>query len=304
MQIYQIQSKIYQIHNLMNNINNIAISCPSGGYKNAFTQGVLTAFEENGLIANIYAACSSSVLIAAFATFAKIRQLDLSLWKNGYMISQEDSGDQSRAMLHTIQQLSPEIIKNLWLSSSSRLLITASLVRTNEAIIATQSDNAKRLGQMLLLNALRHNTEWINKNLELKLFDTLFDLTTERLTKDNFNEVAYATTRMLHAWKIPAYINNQAYIDGSYTSHCPIQFLSKLKPKKIICIYTEHKKIFSNIFGIEEIPSRINNIHIDFIKPDFDLKDIGLNYYTITDDGLEKGYEYGYKKGLSYLNRM
>lgn len=286
----------------MKNITNLAISCTSGGYKNAFTQGVLTAFEENSLIANIYAACSSSALIAAFAAFSKIRKLDLTLWKNGYSISQEDCGDQSRAMLHTIKQLSPEIIDNLWASSSSRLLITTSFVRTNEAIIATQSDSAKRLGQMLLLNALRHNPEWKNKNLEMKLFDTLPDLTTEQLTKDNFNEVAYATTRMLHAWKRPAYINNQAYIDGSYTSHCPIQFLSKLKPQKIICICTEKDKIYSNIFGTEEIPFQIDNIHIDLIKPDFDLKDIGLDFYTITDDGLEKGYEHGYKKGLSYLN--
>lgn len=286
----------------MKNITNLAISCTSGGYKNAFTQGVLTAFEENSLIANVYAACSSSALIAAFAAFSKIRKLDLTLWKNGYSISQEDCGDQSRAMLHTIKQLSPEIIDNLWASSSSRLLITTSFVRTNEAIIATQSDSAKRLGQMLLLNALRHNPEWKNKNLEMKLFDTLPDLTTEQLTKENFNEVAYATTRMLHAWKRPAYINNQAYIDGSYTSHCPIQFLSNLKPQKIICICTEKDKIYSNIFGTEEIPSQMDNIHIDLIKPDFDLKDIGLDFYTITDDGLEKGYEHGYKKGLSYLN--
>lgn len=103
----------------MKNITNLAISCTSGGYKNAFTQGVLTAFEENSLIANVYAACSSSALIAAFAAFSKIRKLDLTLWKNGYSISQEDCGDQSRAMLHTIKQLSPEIIDNLWASSSS-----------------------------------------------------------------------------------------------------------------------------------------------------------------------------------------
>lgn len=288
----------------MNNIDNIAICCTSGGYKNAFTQGVLTAFEENGLRANVYTACSSSTLIAAFAAFGKIRQLDLTLWEKGYTISKKDSGDQSRAMLYTIKQLLPEIINNLWSSSSSRLLIATSLVRNDEVIMAVQSDNAKRLGQMLLLNALRHNSEWQNKNLELKLFDTLFDLTTERLTKENFVEVAYATTRMLHAWKIPAYINNQAYIDGSYTSHCPVQFVLKLKPEKVICICTEKDKIFSNIFGIEEIPNQIGNISIDFIKPDFDLKGIGLDFYTITNEGLKNGYEHGYKKGLFYISEV
>lgn len=190
----------------MKNSNNIAICCASGGYKNAFTQGVLTAFEENGLKANVYAACSSSALIAAFAAFSKISELDLTLWENGYAISQEDNGDQSQAMLHTIQQLSPEIHNYLWESSSSRLLIATSFVNTNDAVLVTQSDNARRLGQMLLINALKHKPEWKDQNLELRLFDTYLDSATERLTKNNFNEVAYATTRMLHAWKILAYI--------------------------------------------------------------------------------------------------
>lgn len=286
----------------MKNFNNIAICCMSGGYKSAFTHGVLTAFEQNNLTANVYASCSSSTLITAFAAFKEIGKLDLTLWESGYKISQDDNGDQSQAMLHAIQRLSPEIINNLWKPSSSRLLITTSLVKTDDAIAITQSDTAKRFGQILLLNALRHKSEWKDENLELVLFDTHLDSRTKQLTNDNFNDVAYATTRMLHAWKIPAYIDNQAYIDGSYTSHCPIDFLVKLKPERIVCICTERERQFFNIFGSEEVPSKVDEICIDFIKPDFELKDVGLDFYSIINDGLEKGYKHGYEKGLSYIN--
>lgn len=286
----------------MKNFDNMAICCLSGGYKSAFTHGVLTAFEENNLTASVYTACSSSTLITAFATFKEIGKLDLTLWKNGYKISQEDNGDQSQAMLRTIQKLSPEIIDNLWKPSSSRLLITTSCVKTDAAVAVTQSDSAKRLGQMLLINALRHKSDWKDENLELVLFDTHSDSRTKLLTKDNFNDVAYATTRMLHAWKVPASVDNQAYIDGSYTSHCPIGFLATLKPKRIVCICTEQEKQFFNIFGNEEVPSQMDGICIDFIKPDFELKEVGLDFYSIADYGLENGYELGYKKGLSYIS--
>lgn len=288
----------------MKNFNNIAICCMSGGYKSVFTHGVLTAFEENNLAANVYTSCSSSTLITAFAAFKEIGKLDLTLWESGYKISQDDNGDQSQAMLQSIQRLSPEIMNNLWKPTSSRLLITTSHVKTDSAVAVTQSDTAKRFGQMLLLNALRHKSEWKDENLELVLFDTHLHPRTKQLTKDNFNDVAYATTRMLHAWKIPAFIDNQAYIDGSYTSYWPIDFLVKLKPERIVCICTEREKQFFNIFGNEEVPSQIDGICIDFIKPDFNLKDIGLDFYTISDDGLKNGYKHGYEKGLSYIGAV
>lgn len=39
-------------------INNIAICCMAGGYKNVFTHGVLKAFEESSFRAEVYASCS------------------------------------------------------------------------------------------------------------------------------------------------------------------------------------------------------------------------------------------------------
>lgn len=282
----------------MGTIKKIAVCCLSGGYKNAFTQGVLTAFEEKGLLADVYTACSSSALIAAFAAFRGMKQLDLTLWENGYAISREDGGDQSRAMLHSIQQLSPVIKSRLWEPSSARLAIATNRVTTDEAAAVVQSESARRLGQRLLLNAMRHNAEWKDKNLRSELFDTHPDAKSRMLTKENFDDVAYATTRMLHAWQIPACIENRAYVDGSYSSHFPADFLRELKCDRILCIATEKDKVFTNLFMEEEIPSCIDGVPVDIVKPDFDLKDMGLDYYTITGEGLNNGFEHGYHKGM------
>ena len=281
-------------------MDDIAICCMSGGYKNVFTHGVLRAFEEKGIRAKAYASCSSSVLIAAYAAFNKVNALDLSLWSDGYAVSQSE-GNQSGAMLQSIQRLSAEIKEHLWEPSAGRLLIATSRVKTEEAASVVQSDGAKRLGQMLLINALRHKPDWKDKNLELQMFDTQFDSHTELLTKANFDEVAYATTRMLHAWNIPATIGGNAYVDGSYTSLCPVVPLVELGYKNIVCICTEKEKVTFDLFSEEEIPSLINGTTIHFIKPDYELKDMGVDYYTITGDGLEDAYNYGLAKGLEYL---
>lgn len=281
----------------------IAICCMSGGYKNVFTHGVLKAFEDNGFRAEIYAACSSSVLIAAYAAIKKVNALNLSLWEDGYVISQEN-GNQSEAMLQSIQKLSTEIQSDLWQSDSSRLLIATSLVKTEEAAALTQSDKAKRLGQMQLINALKHKSDWKDKNLELQIFDTDTESNNQLLTRDNFKEVAYATTRMLHAWNIPAFINNQPYIDGSYTSLCPVASLAVLGYKEILCIVPEKDKVVYDLFSDEEIPSHIEGSVIEFIKPDRQLREMGVDFYTLTSDGLDEVYSHGYEKGLDYLKTI
>lgn len=278
----------------------LAICCMAGGYRNAFAQGVLKAFEENDIRAGAYASCSSSALIAAYAAFGKIRQLDLSLWKEGYAVSQRD-GNQSGAMLHSIQLLLPEIAESLWQPTTSRLLIATSLVKTDEAKLLTQTDRAKRWGQMLLIHALHHQPEWKDRNLELRMYDTQPDYRTQLLTKDNFEEVAYATTRMLHVWNVPASIDGQAYIDGSYTCLCPAFPLAELGYKKIVCVCPDIGKIVPDLFSDEEIPSQINDAVIDFIKPGDDLKSMGVSSFTVTSEGLDKVFHHGYAKGIAYI---
>lgn len=284
----------------MISMNDVAICCMSGGYKSVFTHGVLKAFEDAEIRAKAYAACSSSVLIAAFAAFNKISRLDLTLWSDGYEISQRN-GNQSEAMLESIDKLSQDIVNCLWDADAARLLVATSYVKTEEAALITQSTGAKRLGQMLLINSLKHKSDWKDQNLESEVFDTHSDDKNKLLTKQNFKEVAYATTRMLHAWNIPAYINNKAYVDGSYTFLCPVQPLSELGYKKIVCISTEKGKVAFDLFSEEAIPNKIGDSTIDFIKPDCELKEMGVDFYAISDYGLEKVYKHGYAKGLDYI---
>lgn len=207
-------------------------------------------------------------------------------------------------MLQSIKELSPMIKDNLWKPESGRLLIATSFVKTLEASEISQSEGAKRLGQMLLINALRHKSEWKDQNLELRIFDTCASTDGNLLTKENFDEVAYATTRMLHAWNIPAYINKQSYIDGSYTALCPAFYLAELGYKNILCISTENDKVRRDLFTDEEVPSQINDSTIDFIKPDRGLKELGVDFYTICENGLDEVYNDGYEKGLDYVMKI
>lgn len=276
----------------------LAICCMPGGYRGIFVQGVLNAFETRGIRADAYSACSSSVLIAAYAAFGKVKTLDLSLWKDGYRLSKEDA-DQSRAMLNSIQSLAPDIKANLWEAGASRFLIAASRVKTAEAALLTQSGKAKRLGRELLLEAARRNPGWKNIHLELNMFDTApRGHSTLPLTKENFDDAAYASTRMLQAWNIPATINGLPYIDGSYTTLCPAAFLSGLGYKKILCICTETGGIPTDFFAKELIPSRINDTRVHFIQPDSSLKDMGVDYLSMQDGGPEEVFYHGYQKGM------
>lgn len=282
-------------------LKNNAVSCMSGGYKTIFTQGVLAAFEDNEFIAEAYAGCSSSALIASYAAFGKIREFDISLWTDGLKISKIEGNSQSNAIIHSITKTFPVIRKELWLPVARRLLIATSYVKTGEAESITQTEKAKRFGQKLLIEASRNITTWKDDNLELHLYDTGKDDRTKLLTPENFEAVAYATTRMLHAWHIPAYIEGKAYIDGSYTSLCPAVPLKNLGYQYIICILTEHDNKKTDIFSADEIPSAIDNCKIDFIRPDVNLKEMGVDYYAATEESLQKVYRYGYEKGLEFL---
>lgn len=281
--------------------NNSAISCMSGGYKTIFTQGVLTVFEENGLMAETYAGCSSSALVAAYAAFGKIREFDISLWTDGLKISKMEGNSQSNAIIHSIAKTFPTIQKELWSLTAHRLLIATSYVKTEEAASVTQTEKAKRFGQKLLIEASRNISTWKDNHLELHLYDTGKGEGTKLLTPENFEEVAYATTRMLHAWHIPAYIEGKAYIDGSYTSLCPAIPLENMGYRHIVCILTEHDSKKLDIFSADEIPSVINDCKIDFIRPDMNLKEMGVDYYAATEESLRNVYVYGYEKGLEFL---
>ncbi|MEK6814142.1 MAG: hypothetical protein AABY65_05375 [Nitrospirota bacterium] len=279
----------------------IAISCMSGGYKGAFIQGVLVSLEHAHFFAEAYASCSSSSLPAAFASFREASSLDLSLWIEGKKIASMTGNSQSNAILNSIATLSPFIKKNLFQPDSARYLVAASYVKTQQAALETQTERARGLGRKLLVAAARKDASWKDEHLELHLFDTRSKDEDMKLIETHFEEVAYATTRMLHAWHIPAYINNKPYIDGSYTTLCPVFQLAVLQYTHIVAILTEQGTVNLDFFSNTPIPEQINSSSVLFIKPDVDLKTFGVDFFAATDEGIALAYQHGLKKGKEFI---
>lgn len=282
----------------------IAISCMSGGYKGAFIQGVLSSFEHAHFFAEAYASCSSSSLPAAFASFREVSSLDLSLWIEGKKIASMTGHSQSNAILNSIAKLSPVIKKILFQPGCARYLVATSYVKTQQAALETQTEKARTLGRKLIVAAAKKDSSWKDEHLELHLFDTQSNDEEMRLVERNYEDVAYATTRMLHAWHIPAYINNKPYIDGSYTTLCPVFQLAFLQYTHIVAVLTEQGTVNLDFFSNTPIPDKISNSSIMFIKPDVDLKEFGVDFFIATDEGIALAYQHGLEKGKDFLDGL
>jgi hypothetical protein len=282
-------------------MNDIAITTSSGGFKGVFIHGVLSIFEKENFFAEAYASCSSSALVAASATVKKLSTISISIWNEANDITKIPGNSMSNAQLIGIKKLLPVLESELF-NSPRRFLVSTSFVKTDEAASVTQSEKSRRLGQKLLIEAARNITTWRDNNLEHHLFDSFKDDRTKLITRENLKDVLYATTRMMHAWHIPAYINGEPYVDGSYTSICPVLPTAQLGYKKIICITTEHDKTQLDLFSDKYIPDRIGNTEIIFIKPDFNLADIGVDFTKASETGLEKAFQHGVEKAKDFLN--
>jgi predicted patatin/cPLA2 family phospholipase len=279
----------------------LAVCCMSGGYRGVFVQGVLCAWEEVGMRADAYAACSSSTFPASFASFGRVRDLGFSPWLNGYEISGREGNSQSNAIYYGLQNYFPAAREHLWRPDTGRFLLATSFVKTAEAAAMTQGDDATRFGKKLLIQAARRDSRWRDKNLEPHVFDTAEDSRTRRLTAENFPEVAYATTRMLHAWHVPAEIDGKPYIDGSYTTACPVFALAELGYEKVVCVLTEHEKPRYDLFSDVEIPKTIGGTNVECVRPAVDLKELGVDYYTLCEDGVKRVFEHGVEIGREWL---
>ena len=283
-------------------MKDIAITTSSGGYKAVFIHGVLSLFEKENFLAEAYASCSSSALVAALATIKKINTISISIWNEGNKITKIPGNSMSNAQLFGIKKLLPILESGLF-NSPRRFLVSISFVKTKEAAIETQSEKSRRLGLKLLIEAGKNITAWRDNNLENHLFETFKDNRTRLITRENLKDVLYATTRMMHAWHIPAFIDGEPYIDGSYTSICPVIPIADLGYKRIICVTTEHDKTKFDLFSDKFIPERINNTVITFIKPDYNLADIGVDFTKVSLKGIEKAFQHGVEKAKDFIKQ-
>ena len=278
------------------------IACSTGGFKGVFLHGVLCAFEENGFRAGAYAAASSSVIPAAAAAVGEARPVGLDHWVEGFTILKQGGSGMSGLALEGIRSAAPLIVESLFLPTASRFMVAANLVDATGAEV-TQGKGARRLGRRLLLSAARGDRTWIDEHLTLKLFDTKPFDDHIVLTPDNFEAVAYASSRLLHAWDIPAWVDDEPFVDAYYTCACPIHALVQSGYGRIIAISTE-PVLYRDIFQSEEIQSEEFAAEVTIIHPDRDPEEFGVSYTTASLEGLLQVYLQGIEAGYAYLASM
>lgn len=281
----------------------LAIASAAGGFKGVFAHGVLSAFEAAGIRADAYAATSSTVFPAISAAIGQANDIALKYWRVALKTLEQPGKSMSDSVLETIAA-SGHILRNApFLPAMPRIVIATSAVITAEAAQATQGDGARRLGRRLLSQAARGDRSWADQHLQAYLFDTAASDERYRLTSANMDEVIYASTRMLHAWNIPAWIAGRPYIDGYYTCACPAIEMAQRGYGEIIAIANEPGILYRDIFQSEAIPDNWQGIPIHIIRPEIDPATLGAGFTDVTDKGLVAGYEHGMETGRRFVER-
>src|SRR5688572_7876484 len=97
----------------------------------------------------------------------------------------------------------------------------------------------------------RGDDEWAVAALRPIAFDSKLskdahETNCEVLTRESFREVAYASTRMLHAWRVPATVGGKPYVDASYTDGFPIRALARFNLHTLLAVATGIGEQFTN----------------------------------------------------------
>jgi hypothetical protein len=286
------------------NINHksLAIACASGSFKGVFAHGVLSSLELAGICANAYAAASASVLPTAWATIGKATELGVDYWRAGVELLQQPNIGMSQVVLGGIARFSPPP-ETLFAPDNPAYFIATSAVITEAAAKETQQEKAKRLGRRLLVSAAKKDRKWVDENLQLNVFSTK-SIGELHLNPHNFEQVAYASARMLHAWDIPAYIDEKPYIDASYTCLCPAIEMVEAGYQEVIAIANEPGILYRDMFQVEAIPEIYKGMKIHIIRSDVDPKDLGVNFTDATKQGLAAVYEHGQQKGKEFIAHL
>lgn len=279
-----------------------AIACATGGFKGVFVSGVLDTFEAAGFRAAAYAGASSSVLPAAAAAIGRSQRLGLDHWLKGQQVMAQPKTNMSTMILAGIVKNRDWLATSLFADDLPRFLIAASAV-SQEAAAETQGKGARRRGRLLLLAAANGDRTWIDRHLTPVLFDSAAAPESDlRLTFDNFEETAYASTRMLHAWDMPAWVGGRPYVDAYYTCACPATELVDLGFESVIAVATE-PLLYHDIMRDRLIPESWRGRPITIVRPAFDPANGGVNYTTASEEGLALVYEHGREQAQVFLEQ-
>ena len=282
----------------------LAIACAAGGFKGVFVHGVLSALEEAGIYAGAYATASSSTFPAITAALRQANEIGLRYWRSALHTLQQPGNGMSEVVLQSIADSNHLLHDFLLRRDAARFFIATSAVITEEGAQQTQGDGARRLGRRLLIAAARGDNSWAAQHLRTHLFDSAASDAAYRLTSENIDAVIYASTRMLHAWTLPATIDGQPYVDASYTCACPALEMAQAGYQTVIAIATEPGPLYRDIFQSEPVPDRWEGTSIHIIRPAIDPARLGAGFTELTDEGLVAAYEHGKEKGREFLSSM
>ena len=281
----------------------IAVACASGSAKGVYVHGVLAALQERGVSVEAFAASSSSTIPAAFAAARRLGDLGgADHWQRGADKLRE-LGDVSEMVKRGIAEAQPILQESLFQSGAARFLLAASFVASPEAAEKTQGEGARRLGLDQLRAMKGKDTAWARQNLCCHLFDSRGQAETKPLTRANLADALYATTRMLHAWKAPGWIDGRPYIDASYTCMCPAVEVAELGYDVVIAVSPEPGPFYRDLYQSSLIPSSWRQAGVLFVQPRIDLKEIGVDYLSAQGDGLKRAFDLGREAGLALVDK-
>ncbi len=280
----------------------LAIACSAGGYRTVFIQGVLAALQEMGIRALAYAASSASVTSAALAAIGDAQAASLAYAQQSLREKERLGRGMSEVNRVIIQDWLPKIRRQLFVPGRPRFLVPVSMVTSSAAAALTQGSGARRLGRRLLLAAARRDDSWARAHLRLRLYDTEKGAR-RQLTATNFAAVAYASTRMLHAWDEPAWVEGQAAVDASYTCACPARELADLGYAEVLAIACVPGPLAVDLFARRTIPARWQGTRIHILSPSADPAVWGVDFNKAGAEGLARLYANGRARGRAWAAR-
>lgn len=281
--------------------NRVGIACESGGFRCVFVHGALAALEEHGVRAEAYAAASASVMPAAFAAAGRARDPGMAYWRDAIAVRMAENNGMSEMVLAGIEHYAPLVETDLFDPSSPRFLIAASEVVDRNVAEATQGPLASRTGREQLLKMARGDDSWARASLRAVIFDSRSH--DDPLNRSNFRAAAYASTRMLHAWRVPASVDGRPFIDASYTDGFPVRALLALGLEHVLAIATGCDAAYVNLYRTHALVDDAVTTPVDVLRPDIDLATLGVDFTTATEDGLQRAYDHGRDVATRWLRK-
>jgi hypothetical protein len=281
----------------------LAIAAPVGSFKGAFAHGVLVALERAGIEAQGYGAASSSVIPMAWAAIGKAELLGVEYWIAGWENLQQGDRSMSKLVQRGIRVFSNHLRDRLYRQDTPTFYIATNAVTTPAAAQFTQTEAAKTLGKQLLLDSVKKDRSWVDRHLQFQLFSTRHAEPHLKITPQNFPAVAYASSRIMHAWDLPAWINGKPYVDAAYTCLCPAMAMVQRGYRDAIAISNEPGELYQDMFHIDAVPPLYGGASIQIIRPEVPLKTLGVDFTQASPEGLRRVYQYGIEQGEQFLRR-